>query len=193
MNRKAIGWLAFLTSLAMAPLDIQALEIRPLIKAGVDFGGETIVTAEFTNGDTQEINANEGFYLGAGAAILDDARNLEYHLTIAYKFAVIEGGNGDIDWTRVPLEALVFYRFRSVRVGGGLTYHLSPQLEGSGVVGGLDVDFKDALGAVLQVDWRISTTIALGGRYTLLEYEAKGASSGSTKSNGVGITFSMGF
>ena len=152
-----------------------------------------MVSVVFTNGDTQEINANEGFYLGGGAAIIDDARGMEYHLTLAYKFAVINGSNGDIDWTRIPLEALVFYRFAKVRVGGGLTYHINPELEGSGVVGGLDVDFKDALGAVLQVDWRITNTIALGGRYTILEYDAKGAFSGSAKSNGLGITFSMNF
>ena len=193
MTIKTIGCLTFLTLVAAAPLGAQGVEIRPLIKAGVDFGGETMVTAVFTNGDTQEINANEGFYLGGGAAIIDDARNMEYHVTLAYKFAVINGANGDIDWTRIPLEALVFYRFPNVRVGAGLTYHMNPQLDGSGVVGGLDVEFKDALGAVLQVDWRISRTIALGGRYTLLEYDAKGAFSGSAKSNGLGITFSMNF
>ena len=174
-------------------LGAQAADIRPLIKAGFDVGGDTMVTVRFTNGDTENVKANEGFYLGGGAAILDDARHMEYHVTLAYKFALINASNGDIEWTRIPLEALAFYRFARARVGGGLTYHINPKLEGSGVVGGLDIEFKNALGIVLQADWLITRKIALGGRLTFLEYDAEGAFSGSAKSNGVGVTFSMNF
>ena len=169
----------------------QAAEIRPLVKAGVDVGGDTMVTVVFTDGDTQKVRANDGFYLGGGAAIIDDAQDMEYHVTLAYKFALIDGDNGDIEWTRIPLEALAFYRFQHVRFGGGLTYHINPKLEGSGLVGGLDVEFKNALGVVLQADWRITELIASAARYTFLEYDAEGAFTGSAKSNGVGVTFSI--
>jgi len=178
---------------ASAALGAQAADFRPLIKAGFDVGGDTMVTAVFTDGDTEKIRANEGFYLGGGIAIIDAERSMEYHVTLAYKFALIDADNGDIEWTRFPLEALAFYRFPRVRVGGGLTYHINPRLEGSGVVGGLDVKFKHALGAVLQADWRITHTIALGARYTILEYDAKGNFTGTAESNGVGVTFSMNF
>ena len=178
---------------ASAALGVQAADVRPLIKAGVDVGGDTIVRVRFTNGDTEEIKANEGVYLGGGVAIINDAKDWEYHVTLAYKLAVINADNGDIDWTRVPLEGLAFYRLPRVRFGGGLTYHINPKIEGTGVVGGLDIKFKNALGAIAQVDWRITEKIALGGRYTLLEYDAKAPASGSAKSNGIGITFSMNF
>ena len=56
-----------------------------------------MVSVVFTNGDTEKVRANEGFYLGGGAAILDEARNLEYHVTLAYKFALIDAENGDIE------------------------------------------------------------------------------------------------
>jgi hypothetical protein len=170
-----------------------AADVRPLIKAGIDVGGDTIVTARFTNGDTKEIKANDGIYFGGGAAIINDAKDWEYHVTLAYKLALIDASNGDIDWTRFPLEALAFYRFPRVRVGGGLTYHINPRLEGSGVVGGLDVKFKNALGAVLQADWRITEKIALGGRFTILEYDPKGSAVGKASANGVGLSFSMNF
>jgi hypothetical protein len=188
---KPLKILAFLAG--TCALGAQAAEIRPLIKAGFDVGGDTMVSVTFTNGDTEKVRANEGFYLGGGAAILDEARNMEYHVTLAYKFALIDAENGDIEWTRIPLEALVFYRFPRARVGGGLTYHINPKLEGSGVVGGLDIEFKNALGLVLQADWLITRKIALGGRFTFLEYDAEGAFTGSAKSNGVGVTFSMNF
>ena len=181
----------FATSLCVGVT--HAAEIRPLLKAGFDLGGDTLVTAVFTNGDSETVKANEGFYIGGGAAIIDAARNMEYHFSLAYKVAFVDASNGDIEWTRFPLEALAFYRFPRVRVGGGLVYHISPRLEGSGVVGGLDVKFKNALGAVLQADWRITEKIAAGLRYTILEYDAKDAFAGSAKSNGVGLTFSMNF
>lgn len=183
--------LAFLAT--MGALGAHAAEIRPLLKAGFDVGGDTMVSVTFINGDTEKVRANEGFYLGGGAAILDEARNMEYHVTLAYKVALINADNGDIEWTRIPLEVLAFYRFARARVGGGLTYHINPKLEGSGVVGGLDIEFKNALGVVLQADWLITRKIALGGRFTFLEYDAEGAFTGSAKSNGVGLTFSMNF
>lgn len=188
---KRLKVLTFLA--AMWALGAQAAEIRPLIKAGFDVGGDTMVSVAFTNGDTEKVRANEGFYLGGGATILDEARNMEYHVTLAYKFALVDADNGDIEWSRIPLEALVFYRFPRARVGGGLTYHVNPKLEGSGVVGGLDIEFKNALGLVLQADWLITRKIALGGRFTFLEYDAEGAFTGSAKSNGVGLTFSINF
>jgi hypothetical protein len=46
---------------------------------------------------------------------------------------------------------------------------------------------------VLQADWRITEKIAAGLRYTILEYDAKGAFTGSAKSNGFGLTFGMSF
>jgi hypothetical protein len=170
-----------------------AADVRPLVKAGFDLGGETMVNVVFTNGDTQKVRANEGFYLGGGAAIINDAKDWEYHVTLAYKFALIDASNGDVEWTRIPFEALAFYRLQHVRFGGGLAYHLSPKLEGSGVVGGLNVKFKNALGVILQADWRITQAIALGGRLTFLEYDAKAPASGSAEANGFGVTFSMNF
>ena len=171
----------------------EGADFRPLIKAGIDVGGDALVTAVFTDGETETIRANEGFYIGGGAVLIDAARNFEVHLSLAYKVAVVNASNGDIEWTRFPLEALAFYRFPRVRVGGGLAYHISPRLEVSGVPGGQDVKFKNALGAVLQADWRITEKIAAGLRYTILEYDAKGAFTGSAKSNGFGLSFSMSF
>jgi hypothetical protein len=168
-----------------------AADFRPLLKSGIDFGGDKMLTVVFTNGDTQDIRANDGFYLGGGLAIID--RNMEYHVTAAFKFAIIDADNGDVEWTRFPIEALAFYRFERARIGGGLTYHVNPKIETSGAIGNPDVTFKNALGAVLQADWLITDKIALGGRYTMLDYDPIGDFSGSAKSNGFGISFSIQF
>jgi hypothetical protein len=181
--RVAAGFL-----IAAAAFGAHAAEIRPLLVAGLDLGGDTMLAV-----DTQDIKAHDGFYVGGGLVLIDAQRRMEYQLTAAFKYGVIAAEQGDVEWTRFPLEALAFYRLPRGRLGGGLTYHLSPRIETSGAAGNPDVKFKNALGAVLQADWLITDKIALGGRYTILEYEAKGESSGSAKSNGFGISFSINF
>jgi hypothetical protein len=185
---KLVAWLA-----AAFIGTAQAAEIRPMAKFGVDWGGNTIVVAEFSDGSTETIGAHEGFYLGGGVAVFPEATNLEVDLSAAFKFATIEARNGDIEWTRWPLEALVFYRWPRWRLGAGPVYHLAPTLDGDGVAGDLKVRFKNALGAVLQADWRITEGMALGARYTFLRYDAKDPAEEGARANGWGIAFSFNF
>lgn len=184
--------LVLVAALSLAGM-AQAADVRPMIKAGIDTGGDTMVNATFLGGDTKKVKANEGLFFGGGMSWVNDSQEVEVEVAITYKIAFIDGSNGDIDWTRVPIDALVFYRTQHFRFGGGLTYHINPKLEGSGVVGGLSVDFKDALGVILQADWRITQKINLGLRYTNLEYKAEDNFTGSAKSDGVGVVFSMRF
>ena len=170
-----------------------AADIRPMVKFGVDWGGNTIVVAEFTSGDTETIGAHEGFYLGGGVAIVPAGTNLEVDLSAAFKFATIEARNGDIEWTRWPLEALVFYRWPRWRIGGGPVYHLAPTLDGDGAAGDLKVRFKNALGAALQADWRITEGLSLGARYTFLRYDAKDPAEEGARANGWGFALSFNF
>jgi len=185
--RRLLPVLAF-TLAAAAPAVSHAVDIRPMLKAGFDFGGDTLITVIFTDGSTKSISANEGLYFGGGVSILSDSKDIETEVSLSYKFTGINASNGTVDWTRFPLEALVFYRFPQFRVGGGLTYHLSPKLSGSGVVSG-SAKFDDSAGFVLQADYLLQK-ITVGLRYTSLDYKVGGA---SVKSNGAGITFGISF
>jgi hypothetical protein len=183
---------AFLLAAAV-PAGSPAQEIRPVFKLGYDFGGDTLVTAVFTDGSTKSIKANEGFFMGAGASILNDTGNVEGELSISYKFQTIDANNGNLQFTRFPLDALVFYRQYQFRVGGGLTYHVNPKVEGSGTAAGLNASYKDALGAILQGDYLFGPTVAVGLRYTMLEYKVASGAGGTTRSDGFGLVFSTRF
>ena len=185
---KKILLLAALAAPACAP----AMDVRPIVRAGYDFGGEAIAEVTYTNGDTATVRANEGFYVGAGASFITEARTMEIELSANAKFGGVSGSNGDVDWRRFPLEALWFYRLEKVRLGGGVTYHLNPKLDGSGVVGGLDEKFDNALGLVLQADWRFNEHATVGLRYTSIEYESKDLPF-KAKGNGVGVSGSYRF
>jgi hypothetical protein len=194
MNRHwRIELLSALLLAAAGPAGALAQDVRPVFKLGYDFGGDTVVTALFTDGSTKSIKANDGLFMGVGASFLNDAKNLEAEVSITYKFQTISASNGDIHFTRFPLDALVFYRQYQFRVGGGLTYHMSPKLEGTGVVGGLNVNFQDALGGILQVDYLFGPTVAVGLRYTMLEYKATSGARGTARSDGFGVGFTTRF
>ncbi len=187
-STSAARWVAA-SLLASIALPASAVETNFAYKAGLDTGGDTLVTVTFVGGETEKIKANEGLFFGAGVSIVNDTKDIETEITLNYKIDEVTASNGDITFSRWPIDALVFYRLPAVRFGGGLTYHLNPDLSGSGVVSGLNAQFKDALGVLLQVDWRITDKLSLGARYTALDYEIEGVS-GSIKSNGVGIVFS---
>lgn len=192
MNLKKNAFVAVIggvASLIVMTSPSMAMDTGFAYKLGYDTGGDTLVTVTFTNGDTANIKANRGLFLGGGVSLLNDARNVETEITLSYKIDDITASNGDVTWSRWPLEALVFYRTPKVRVGGGITYHLNPDLTGSGVASGLNVNFKNSLGLVAQADWRVSKSFNLGLRYTAMDYELEGPST-SVKSNGIGIVLS---
>ena len=174
----------------------QAADVRPMAKIGIDFGGETLSTVVFSNGASQSIKSNEGLFIGGGVSILNEARNIETEISLTYKIAVISASNGELEWTRVPLDALVFYRIPKFRFGGGLTYHMNPEVSGSGAASNINLKFDDALGLLLQADWLImdkrSLSMALGVRYTNIEYKLQGTST-TANTSGLGITYSVRF
>lgn len=177
---------ALITSPAMA------MDVNWHYKAGYDAGGDTLVTVRFTDGSQENIKANEGVFFGGGVSIINQDKNIETEIALTYKVDDITASNGSVEWSRWPLDLLVFYRWDKVRAGGGLTYHMNPSLDGSGVASGLNAQFKDSLGYLLQADWRITEKMNLGLRYTVLDYKTTSGSS-NVSSNGVGIVFSGNF
>jgi len=183
----------FLPALAMAvaaavPVTSHAVDIRPMIKAGLDFGGDEVASTTESS-----LKFNELIYIGGGVSILTDSKDIELELTLSLKYGNLSAGDGSASFTRFPLEALVVYRLPQFRVGGGLTYHLNQKLSGDGAASALDgIKFDNAAGLVLQGDYLVSPKMAVGLRYTSLDYKEK-VTGTTAKSSGVGFTFSLNF
>src|SRR5262245_44718373 len=167
-----------------------AADLRGVFVAGIDTGGEKLVTVTFTVGTTDSIRANELFYVGGGIYVLNDAKDIEFQGTAALKYAGISASNGDVTFTRLPIDDLVFYRWEKIRSGGGLTSHITPKLKSSGIPGGdVNVTLDNAFGGVVEADYLLGR-VAIGLRYTALDYKFQG---NTIKSSGVGLSFSFTF
>jgi hypothetical protein len=183
---------ALLLTLLAAPA--QAVEVRGLMKLGFDFGGDTVVTALFDTGDTSKIKLNEGMFLGGGVSLLTAGNSMSIDLTAAWKFTSINAINQDYDLTRFPLEALAFYNFsgdHGVRLGGGISYQLNPKFKASGDFHNFTLNYDNALGYVVQLDYLSKTRPKASGgfnwglRYTAVDYEVNGFPAGA--GNGLGF------
>jgi hypothetical protein len=181
---KAVLGLVLMVAAAV-PVASLAADVRPVVRIGFDFGGDKLAGATFTNGSSDTIKAGELLYLGGGLSVITDSKDIEVEVTLSYKNDSINASNGKIDWTRYPLDALVFYRMTKFRVGGGLTYHIGPKLSGSGVASNVNGNFDDSLGFLLEGDYLVTQKVNVGLRYTNIKYKTGGA---SIDGSSVGIT-----
>jgi hypothetical protein len=182
-------WLALILVLFAIP--VQADGLRHFVSFGLSRGGDDLLTIA-TGGGTEEISAGGYFYASYGGLFQWDNPQLESQISLGYFFDAHVYSNGDASFERFPLEGLVFYKYSDkVRMGGGVTYHINPVLtcDITAICNG-DVSFDDALGMVLQSDWGIGDgSIAVGLRYTHIEYTGPFGSSANGSNFGLISTF----
>jgi len=171
-----------------------------VVQMGLDFGGDTLAKAKFKGGGTDTIKAGEGLWLTGG--IVGIVENFETQFTIGYKFDSSTASNGSMDFSRIPVELLWFYNKRNDegyfsgtwRFGGGITYHINPELKGDGAAKKIDAEFDNALGFILEAGVIFQTQDAikpfLGLRYTFIDYEiGKNSADGNCLGFLAGIKF----
>ncbi len=156
----------------------EARGVEWVAQVGLDFGGDEIASVIYSDGSDQTINAGGMLQFGGGILIDTMANSNIYQtqLTINWKFDSSNASNGDVSWDRYPLELMQFYNTDLLRIGGGLTYHLSPSLTTSGFASGNDLDFDNALGFVMEVDYKFSEKGFVGARLTSIEYQLSNSS-----------------
>ena len=188
-----------LTAGLILPATGQAVVVDGIVKLGLDFGGDTLVAATLISGSstsTEKLKANEGLVLAGGVSISNDARNFFLDTTLGWKSEEINASNQEFKFSRYPLDVLGFYGLPlgnpgkfTLRLGGGVTYHINPKFSASGTLANGSVSFDDAVGLVGQIDTvirfgRSGPALNAGLRYTSLDYEANGV---TAKANGAGL------
>lgn len=64
---------ALITSICLSNAYAQenqpSLKLRPLLQMALEMGGEPVATVDFTNGNSQNVNAGQGVSLGVGGEL----------------------------------------------------------------------------------------------------------------------------
>lgn len=153
------------------------------LRGYMGFGGEKIGEVSYSDGSTSDLSTGTYFFLGVGGIYTPwvwGSSGLDLELLAGW--ASWSTGPEDTDdrlhLSRFPLEALAYYRHTLsdaedgqmlLRVGGGVSWHLIGGLSGSGSLDGVDVDFDNAWGGVMEAAF-VYTAVAGGVRYTPMTY-----------------------
>ncbi|HEY1991065.1 MAG TPA: hypothetical protein VGH71_01295 [Gammaproteobacteria bacterium] len=158
------------------------------VDMGVLFGGDKLAERTYVLGGTDSVYAGKALFADLG--VLHDFTDSDWALkgTVGVQSGFSAGFGSDITFTRYPVDLVVLYTQGNQHVGGGLTYHANPKLNGNGHVP--DLVFKDAVGAVLEYQYRI-----FGVRYTNIRYRIDGPCRGRCSFDGstLGVFFNFVF
>ncbi|HEY0711127.1 MAG TPA: hypothetical protein VGF45_00515 [Polyangia bacterium] len=161
--------------------------VAPHFGLGFAFGGDKLVEARFTNGDTQSISAGQGasFTVGVNAVPFRFGNSgIGLGGEVGWKTVGIEANNGGIRLSRLPASAWLKGLF-SVSEGwwfvasGGVHADVSPEISVSQTGGSTASEtFDSAVGWLAEGGFYFQTGDHLGGgfglRYTGLDYDFGG-------------------
>jgi hypothetical protein len=158
-----------------------------LVQTDLEFGGDSVATVAFEDGDTQNVHAGQGISLGIGGYVRpSDNVPFEISGVVGFKYVTTAADNADINLSRTVLKLNGTYWFdKGWFVTAGLTHHMSPELNGDGFFE--DLKFDDATGFSAEVGWR---WIAL--RYTNITYKMDGFEDTDASSVGLSFTYRFG-
>ena len=180
MKKLALAFALALASLGTAQAqtfvevpDVATRPLRYVVGAGITYGGETLVTARYTDGDEIDIDGGGSVAFLAG---LDYRVNPQFSVqgTIGYHVDNAAGSDGDVRFERVPVELLGYYHVNDkVRVGGGLRYVTSTALHTNGVADIGDYEFKDTTSPVAEIEYLYSPRLGFKLRYVNDKFKDK--------------------
>ncbi|HUG22880.1 outer membrane beta-barrel protein [Piscinibacter sp.] len=173
-----------------AALSAQADESRPfkfLLGAGLTFGGDTLVTVQFDDGHSEDVDGGGLVHLYAGAEYrLGTAVSLQ--ATLGYHVDNSTGSNGSVRFSRMPVDLLAHYHVNDqVRLGAGVQFVNNPELKGSGDASDVNVKFDSATGTILEGEYLFSPSAGVKLRYVAEKFKLSGGGGAEADGNHFGI------
>lgn len=170
-----------LVLLAALPFTASAQPVAPSprsiyfgVTAGLTYGGEKLATATFTNGETASIRSGGLVQLGAGIGWQPADLPVALQATVSYHVDNVSARNGDLRFSRYPVEVLAYYTgVSNWRFGAGPRFVNEAKLVID--VPGTDMTtrFKNTVGGVAEIGYRIGRVGWVNARYTAENYTAK--------------------
>lgn len=147
-------------------------------------GEDTLREVPFIGGGSGSVEAGGLLSLAVGAQI-ETSDDVNMVVTVGWKSDSINAVNGELEFSRLPINALALYVMGQWQVGGGITYHMNPEYSENSPFANVTAKFDDAVGFLADVRYFYSERSYVGGRYTMIDYEI---GSITVDGNSIGIT-----
>jgi hypothetical protein len=147
----------------------QTAGVRMLAGLGVTLGGDQIgKTVAYSNGPSTTLHAGGTVDLRGGIAYQLQGQPVALELSIGYHFDKANAENGDVSFTRFPLELIAHYALDDTwRVGLGARKSLSAKVSSSGVgvYYAQDAKYTGEVSPLVEVEYFMSPQFSFKGRY----------------------------
>jgi hypothetical protein len=163
---------------------------RGVFGIGLTTGGDTLASVVFTDGSSQDIKAGGLVHLFGGVEFRA-SQQVTMQVNVGYQVDDTGGAsNGSLRFSRYPIEALAHVQLNpNFRLGGGVRFVNSPKVAGSGVLSGVNLEFDNTVGAVVEGEYLVTPSIGLKLRAVSEKYKPA-AGGPSADGNQVGFYFS---
>lgn len=157
--------------------------LRFLIEGGLALGGDDVATVNFTNGQSQRVNAGQGISMGVGAEYaIPSLESIRLRSSVGIKYVTTAADNAHIRLTRIPINVSGNYVFNDTwRLGLGMSFHTNIKFNAGGI--GDNFTLGNASGPFIEFAYKW-----VGLTYTIMNY--KDAFGEAYNANSIGLTFS---
>jgi len=151
--------------------------LRFLLGAGLTFGGDTLGTMTYSDGSTDSISAGGTIMVYGGLDYRFDDR-ISLQGTVGFHFdSTKPATNGDVTFSRFPLELLVCYHASdAIRIGGGARFVNSPEITGTGIASGVNQTFNNTIGMIIEGEYLLDPSFGIKLRHVSETYHPTGNS-----------------
>jgi hypothetical protein len=142
---------------------------KALLELGIHTGGDEITLVDGSNNVIESTKAGKLYSFALGGTI-DYTETIEAQFSFGIKSDADYTSDDEASWVRYPLNAMLFYHGGNFRLGLGATAHFAPKFKVSGTTKNASDSYKDAIGALFEIDYRLNEQFYLGLRYTDIDY-----------------------
>lgn len=172
---------------------VERSKVAPYLGAGLSFGGDELLTIEYTDGSDQTLSAGNGLFIEGGidAEVMP---SVFLRGAIGYHFTSSNAKNGEAKFDRYTFEGTAYKTWGAHGIGAGISHHRSIELscDFDKICDG-SVEYQNATGPHIEYNYRSevkgNSAFTWSIRYTSIEYSV---SSSAPKINGNQIDISIG-
>jgi hypothetical protein len=123
---------------------------------GYDWGETRLMRITYNDGTSDELDANDGWWISGGAAFLrfgaPGSLAVDSLATLGIKYKKIGIDEGNMRYLAYPVELMERLWYRQLRISAGVNLALSPSLKGGGLFDG-KTELQRPVGFIGTVEW----------------------------------------